>query len=75
MVDFMIMPSAPNPPRDALSDPLPGLIASQVLRIEVLRAQAQAFQALAEVIAREGAKPTPVPQASSYPELVEDIPA
>jgi hypothetical protein len=64
-----------TPLNSPATDPLQGLIASQVLRIEVLRAQAQAFQALADAIAREGPKPTPVPGARADRDFIEAIPA
>ncbi len=62
-----------NPPTTA--NALQGLIESQALRIELLRAQIHAFQALAETIEREAPQPTPVQQARPRPRVVQNIPA
>ncbi len=67
----MMMLTANSEPTDALQ----GLIESQALRIELLRAQIHAFQALAETIVREAPTPAPVADARPRPRIAQTIPA
>ena len=67
----MMILNPANPSGDALQ----GLIESQALRIELLRAQIHAFQALAETIERDVPKATPVQHARPRPRIVDTIPA
>ncbi len=67
----MMMLTADSQPADVLQ----GLIESQALRIELLRAQIHAFQALAHTIELEASQPSPVPQARPRPRIVQNVPA
>ncbi len=67
----MMMLTAASQPADALQ----GLIESQALRIELLRAQIHAFQALADRIEREASDPASAPQARPRSRIVQNIPA
>jgi hypothetical protein len=66
----MMMFQVANPATDTLQ----GLIESQTLRIEMLRAQIHAFQALAETIEREPRRPAPIRQARPR-RVIQNIPA
>jgi hypothetical protein len=67
---MMMLTTAPTP-----ADALQGLIESQALRIEILRAQIHAFQALAETIEHDVPRPMPVRHARPRPRIVQNIPA